>query len=220
MTEVSFRGVLFDMDGTLTPNAHFHHEAWTECLLERYGYHLAPDDPRVHGGKTWFILESVLGRSLPANEAHEFHEWKEARYRELARGRIQAMPGLLEYLDWLEARNVQVAIVTSADRTNTEFVLGALGLESRFLVRVLGEDVQNGKPHPEPFLTGAAKLGLDPRECIAHEDALVGVKSALGAGARVAAITSTQPEQALLEVGAAWAVPDFAAWLEVVRGFN
>ena len=216
MPELPFRGVLFDMDGTLTPNAGFHHDSWTACLLERYAFKLGPDDPRVHGGKTRFILESLLGRTVPDDEAHAFHDWKEARYRDLARGRVKAVAGLEMYLDVLEGHGVPVAIVSSADRVNAHFVLEALGLEDRFPVRVLAEDVTRGKPDPQPFRMGAARLGLEARDCVAHEDSLIGVRSAVAAGSRVAAVTTMQPPGALLEAGATWAVADYVDWMRVL----
>jgi HAD superfamily hydrolase (TIGR01509 family) len=210
----SFDAVLFDMDGTLTDNARFHTQAWIAFFKDRFAYTLEPDDHRVHGGKTKFILESILARDFTDEEAMEHHLEKEALYRELASGQIQAVPGLTAYLDWLEARGKRVALVTSADATNTAFVLGALGLEGRFAVRVLGEDVTHGKPDPEPFALGAARIGVPPERCLAHEDSIAGVKSAAAAGATVCAIRTWLGEPPLLEAGATWTVPDYAAWLE------
>jgi beta-phosphoglucomutase len=211
------QGVLFDMDGTLAENAHFHHEAWIETMLERYGYHVAADETRVHGGKTPFIVSSLLGREIDPLEAAEFHEFKEARYRDLARGKIVAVAGLMPYLDWLEARGIRKAIVTSADAINADFVLEALGIRDRFEAVVLGEHVTNGKPHPEPFLLGASRLGLEGRVCLAHEDAPVGVQSASRAGARVVGMLTLQSSQALLEAGATWTVRDYSEWLRILE---
>jgi HAD superfamily hydrolase (TIGR01509 family) len=208
-----FDGFLFDMDGTITNNAHFHDLAWEKVMLERYGYRLELGDPRVHGGKTKFITESLLGRSIADSEAAEFHEYKEATYRELARGQIVPMAGLHEFLRRLETK--KIALVTSADQTNTEFVLGALGLLEKFAVRVLGEDVAHGKPDPEPFLLGAKKLGLEPARCVAFEDSLAGVQSASAAGCYVVGVMSWQTEKALLEAGAQWVIPNYSALLEV-----
>ena len=211
------QGVLFDMDGTLAENAHFHHQAWIETMLERYGYRVAPDETRVHGGKTPFIVSSLLGREIDPLEAAEFHEFKEARYRDLARGKIVPVAGLMPYLDWLEARGIRRAIVTSADATNTDFVLEALGIRDRFESVVLGEHVTNGKPDPEPFLLGATRLGLEGNVCLAHEDAPVGVQSASRAGARVVGMLTLQSSQALLEAGATWTVRDYNEWLRVLE---
>lgn len=213
----NIQGVLFDMDGTLAENAHFHHEAWHETMLERYSYHVAPDETRVHGGKTPFIVSSLLGREIDPLEAAEFHEFKEARYRDLARGKIMPVAGLMPYLDWLEARGIRKAIVTSADATNADFVLEALGIRDRFESVVLGEHVLNGKPHPEPFLLGAQRLGLEGSDCLAHEDAPVGVQSATRAGAQVVGMLTLQSAQALLEAGASWTVRDYSGWLRILE---
>jgi HAD superfamily hydrolase (TIGR01509 family) len=213
----NIQGVLFDMDGTLAENAQFHHDAWIETMLERYGYHVAPDETRVHGGKTPFIVSSLLGREIDPLEAAEFHEFKEARYRDLARGKIMAVAGLMPYLDWLEARGIRKAIVTSADATNADFVLEALGIWDRFESVVLGEHVQKGKPDPEPFLLGAQRLGLEGSVCLAHEDAPVGVQSASGAGAWVVGMLTLQSSQALLEAGAKWTVRDYNEWLRLLE---
>jgi HAD superfamily hydrolase (TIGR01509 family) len=212
------KGVLFDMDGTLAVNAHHHHEAWIETMRERYGFEVAPDEPRVHGGKTKGIMESLLGREISFEEAAEFHEYKEARYRQIARGRLEPVAGLFEYLQFLRTHGIPVALVTSADLTNTLFVLEDFKLETIFQVRVLGSDVRNGKPHPEPFLTGASKLGLEPGACLAHEDAPIGVRSAVTAGTRVVGMATLQPAETLREAGASWVVPDYLAWLKVIKG--
>ena len=212
------KGVLFDMDGTLALNAHHHHDAWIETMQERYGYKVAPDEPRVHGGKTKGIVESLLGREISLEEAAEFHEYKEARYREIARGKLEPVAGLFDYLEFLRTHNIPVALVTSADLTNTLFVLEDFKLETTFQVRVLGSDVSNGKPHPEPFLTGASKLGLEPGACLSHEDAPIGVRSAASAGTRVVGMATLQPAEALREAGAAWVVPDYVAWLRIIKG--
>jgi HAD superfamily hydrolase (TIGR01509 family) len=214
----TIKGVLFDMDGTIAVNAHHHHDAWIETMRERYQYDVAPDEPRVHGGKTKGIMESLLEREIPEAEAAEFHEFKEARYREIARDQLEPVAGLFDYLEFLRTRDIPVALVTSADLTNTLFVLEAFKLLETFSVRVLGSDVKNGKPHPEPFLTGAMKLGLEPGDCLTHEDAPIGVRSASAAGTRVVGMATMQPPESLRAAGATWVVPDYTAWLEMIQG--
>lgn len=210
------KGVLFDMDGTIAVNAQHHHDAWIETMKERYAYEVSPDEPRVHGGKTRGIMESLLGREVPEAEAAEFHEYKEARYREIARGKLEPVAGLFDYLEFLRQRNIPVALVTSADWNNTIFVLEDFKLLETFKLRVLGSDVKNGKPHPEPFLTGAMKLGLEPSACLTHEDAPIGIRSASAAGTRVVGMATMQPPESLFAAGATWVVGDYIAWLEIV----
>ncbi|WP_353885848.1 HAD family phosphatase [uncultured Deinococcus sp.] len=207
-------GVLFDMDGVLTDNNVFHRQAWVEVAAELLDLRLSEHDldTKVDGGRNPEIIERLTGRVPDAELAQRFHDAKEGRYRDLARGALREVQGLSGYLDALEARGIPYALVTSADRINVEFGMEALGFGHRFRTRVLGEDVSRGKPHPEPFLLGAERLGLDPALCLAHEDAVNGVKSAAGAGCTVVALRTTAPEAALLAAGAALTAPDFSGW--------
>ncbi|SMB95417.1 HAD family hydrolase [Deinococcus hopiensis] len=207
-------GVLFDMDGVLTANNLFHRQAWQEVAAEVLGLQLTEHDldTKVDGGRNPEIIERLTGRYPSEALAARFHEVKEGRYRDLARGALREVEGLSAYLTALEERGIPFALVTSADRVNVEFGMEALGLGHRFGPRILGEDVTRGKPHPEPFERGAALLGLNPHTCLAHEDAVNGVRSAAGAGCTVVALTTTATAPALLAAGAVQAVPDFTDW--------
>ena len=209
-------GVLCDMDGVLTSNNAFHRQAWQEVAAELLGLNLTEHDldTKVDGGRNPEIIERLTGAYPDDELARRFHDAKEGRYRELAAGALREVAGLSEYLAALEARAIPYALVTSADRVNVEFGMAQLGLGQHFKKRVTGEDVQRGKPHPEPFLRGAELLGFDPRFCLAHEDAVNGVKSAAGAGCTVVALTTTAPAETLLLSGASLAVPDFRGWRE------
>jgi HAD superfamily hydrolase (TIGR01509 family) len=212
-------GVLFDMDGVLTANNLFHRQAWQEVALEVLGLTLTEHDldTKVDGGRNPEIIERLTGSYPDDALALRFHDAKEGRYRQLAAGALTEVAGLSAYLDALEGRGIPFALVTSADAVNVAFGMEALGFGPRFGPRVLGEDVTRGKPHPEPFLLGAARLGLDAADCVAHEDAVNGVLSAAGAGCTVVALTTTAPAEALVRAGAALTVPDFGnfgLWLE------
>ena len=67
---------------------------------------------------------------------------------------------------------------------------------------VTSDDVTNGKPHPEPYLKGAERLGFDPAECLVIEDAPAGIQAARAAGMKVIGITSTYPADALVQADA------------------
>ncbi|ULH14909.1 HAD family phosphatase [Deinococcus sp. KNUC1210] len=208
------RAVLFDMDGVLTDNNHFHRAAWKELALELLALDLSEDDlnHKVDGGRNPEIIERLTGAPPTPELAERFHVAKEQRYRELALGQLRAVAGLKDYLEALTSRGIPAVIVTSADLVNTEFALEALGIARYFQGRILGEDVQRGKPDPQPYTMGAALLGLNAADCLAHEDAVNGVRSAAGAGCRVVALTTTQNAETLLAAGAALAVPDFTGW--------
>ncbi len=214
-----YKGVLFDMDGTLVHNSPYHRRAWQEVALELLQLEVTDTDyaQRVDGGRNPEIMARLTGQTPSPEFALEFHHAKEGRYRDLARGLLEELPGVTAYLDWLEGRGIPYALVTSSDLLNVNFVFEQIGLGGRFERRIMGGDVVNGKPHPEPYLRGAALLGLEPADCLVHEDAVNGIKSGLAAGCTVCAIAAHSSVDSLLEVGAQFAVPNFAVWLEQVR---
>lgn len=95
--------------------------------------------------------------------------------------RIPWRPGARELLAEARADGIPTALVTMSWRRFTDAVITELPSGS-FTTVVAGDDVANGKPHPEPYLTAAARLGVDARYCIAIEDSPTGVQSAVSAG--------------------------------------
>lgn len=93
-------------------------------------------------------------------------------------------PGAREMLEGLRAAGVPCALVTMAYAPLAEAVLEAAP-EGTFHEVVTGEQVLRGKPDPEPYLTAAARLGVEPGRCVAVEDSLAGLASAEASGARV-----------------------------------
>ncbi len=96
-------------------------------------------------------------------------------------------PGARELLDDLHAAGIPCALVTMSWRRSTEPVVAALP-SGTFSALVTGDSVRHGKPHPEPYLTAAAALGVDPSSCIVLEDSPTGVASAEAAGCSVVVV--------------------------------
>jgi HAD superfamily hydrolase (TIGR01509 family) len=90
-------------------------------------------------------------------------------------------PGARELLAELNQLGVACALVTMSYRRLADAVVAALPPGS-FATVVAGDDVTHGKPHPEPYLTAAARLGVRPAECVAIEDSPTGLASAVAAG--------------------------------------
>ena len=85
-------------------------------------------------------------------------------------------------LDELSARRIPAAIATSSGSAHALRHLGTAGLIDRFVTIVTRDDVADPKPHPEPYLTAAARLRIDPADCLAVEDSRAGVQAAHAAG--------------------------------------
>lgn len=211
------RAVLFDMDGVLTQNTPFHELAWRQATGQQYGIDIPEGDLRIHAGKNSEILQVLLGREVPDEEMQHFHHLKESTYRDLARGSLEPTSGLKAYLNWLQEQNLQVALVTGADRPNVDFVLQALGLTDTFEVQITSEMFERGKPDPTCYLLALEKLGLSPSQVMVHEDSPAGTSAAVAAGCTVLALGTTTTPEVLERKGAAKVFRDFTDLLPFMQ---
>ncbi|MGA4991276.1 HAD family hydrolase [Nonomuraea bangladeshensis] len=101
----------------------------------------------------------------------------------LGRDGVPVMPGALELLSDLAAASIPTALVSASPRRVVELVLPCL--RHSFHVVVADGEAARGKPHPDPYLEAARRLGADPRRCVAVEDSPAGVAAATAAGCRV-----------------------------------
>jgi HAD superfamily hydrolase (TIGR01509 family) len=184
--------VLFDMDGLLVDTEGVWFEVETE-VVTRLGGSWGPEHQEQLVGGSWmrtvgYMLELTRADVDPAVVA----EWLiEGMERRLSAG-VAAMPGALELLYDLADQGVRTALVTSSLRVLADAVLKSVGREY-FEVVVTADDVAHMKPHPEPYLTAAGLLSVDPERCVVLEDSPNGVASATAAGCRVVAVPSVLP---------------------------
>jgi sugar-phosphatase len=103
--------------------------------------------------------------------------------------------------------NDRWAIVTSSTKPLAEVRLRVAGLPKPSVL-VTSSDIVNGKPHPEPYLKAAAKLGFVTNNCVVFEDAPAGIQAGKAAGSRVIAFRTTADDSGLKTAGADWIVDD------------
>ncbi len=200
--EIACAAILFDMDGVLIDSTPAVARVWSQWARER-GFDPEKVVRLAHGRPSISTIRDLL--------PHADHETenREVERREIAdlEGVIP-LPGAQRLLASLGAE--RYAIVTSSTRKLAEARLHAAGLPMpKFLVT--SSDIVNGKPHPEPYLKAAAKLGADPRECIVVEDVPSGIRSGKAAGARVIAFPTTVKAEELRAAGADWIVENCEA---------
>jgi HAD superfamily hydrolase (TIGR01509 family) len=178
--------VLWDMDGTLVDTEPYWLQAETELVHEAGGVWTAEDGLQLVGSgleRSALILQS-RGVDLTVEQVIATLT---ARVREQIGSAVPWRPGALELLRELRDAGIPTALVTMSRRDMALDIVGALDFDGFDLV-VAGDDVQHAKPHPEPYLTAAARLGVDASACVALEDSEPGVASAVAAGARVIAL--------------------------------
>lgn len=201
-------GFVFDLDGTIVDNMPLHARAFT-TFVARHG--LPPlteaDRGRFDGKRNRDIFPDLFGRELTPEETHRYSEEKESLYRASSVGQLRPLRGFTRLLDRLESRGIPFAVATSSPAPNVPHTLGELGLTSRLAIVARSDEVARGKPHPDVFVEAARRIGVAPSECLAFEDAPLGVQAARAAGMTVCGITTSFSAEAFATHGAA---PDMA----------
>ena len=176
----SFSAYLFDCDGTVADSMPLHYVAWKRALGE-WGCPFDEDRFYDWGGKPIAEIIATLnaerGLKMPVQEVARR---KEELYFELL-PQLKAVPEVLDHIENQWGR-IPFAIVSGSTRESVDASLNALGLHDRFDAFVCAGDYKNSKPHPEPYLLGAQKLGVTAEACLVFEDTDMGVAAARAAG--------------------------------------
>lgn len=197
---------VFDWDGVVVDSQFAHERSWV-LLAEEEGLPL-PDNHfhRGFGMRNEIIIPQLLQWTDDPDRIRSLSLRKEEWYREvLTESGLVALPGVMEWLDRLDAEGVPRIIASSTQRKNIEFGLRAVGLGDRFDQCVTSEDVSHGKPDPDVFLLAAKRIGVSPERCVVIEDTPVGITAGKRAGMRVIAVETTHGEDKLGE--ADWITP-------------
>jgi len=189
--------LIFDMDGVIVDNHIWHFDAWVE-FGKRHGLTITREEfGRYFGSTNELVLKSLFGNSITKKEIIAMGNEKEAIYRELYRPLIKAVDGLPEFLQYASKKGIHMALATSAPFENVKFTLEETGLESYFSVITDSSMVTLGKPDPQVYLITAAKLGVQPSECIVFEDSVPGILSAKNAGMHIIGVATTHTSEEL-----------------------
>ena len=187
------------MDGVLVDSQPNHVRAWRHVFALR-GVELDPLLPLQREGEKaldtcgWICGQLGLDYTLAEREA--LVAQKRAFFRSLPGTAL--FPQVPQVLAGLAQRGIPAALVTGSTVVNARAIVPQAVWES-FAACIAAEDVGQGKPHPEGYLKGCAALGLDPVDCLAVENAPVGIQAARAAGCRVLALTTTLPASWLEE---------------------
>jgi len=184
--------VLFDMDGTLIDSE----PIWFDtevAILADHGYVLGREHwVHVLGQPNEVAVRYLLDVSGVPLTPRQLNERIEAAMAERLGAGIELIAGAKELFIELEAAGIPAALVSASSRRVVEACLGSIGAD-HFRLTVSGDDVEHGKPHPEPYLTAARLLGVDPARCAVIEDSPNGSRSGAAAGCQVLAIAHAAP---------------------------
>jgi HAD superfamily hydrolase (TIGR01509 family) len=193
MTKKAF---LFDMNGTMIDDMHFHEKAWFDILNEDLDANMTMADTKKHMyGKNEELFVRVFGEGTFTQEQMDgFSMKKELRYQEAFLPHLKLIDGLDNFLEKAAKQNISMAIGTAASPFNVNYLLDNIPVKKYFGAIITADDVPTSKPNPEVFLKCADELGVDYENCIVFEDSPKGVEAALNAGMKAVVIKTYHEE--------------------------
>lgn len=178
---------IFDLDGVIVDTAHYHFLAWKRLADELGVPFSEKENEALKGVSRMASLDIILSLGniqLDQHTKEHLASKKNAWFVEYihAMQPTEIFPGVKSLLADLRAAGLKVALASSSKNAPT--VVHRLQIKSLFDVMVDGTMIVNSKPDPEIFLLTAARLKVDPKNCLVFEDAAAGVEAALAAGMR------------------------------------
>ena len=186
-------GFVFDMDGTIVDNMHYHELAWQAILAER-GVHCTIDEIRLKAyGSTPEAYARFFSGKVTEETLEIFGQHKEAQFRKYFAPHFAPIPGLIPFMEKAYALGIPMAIATGSMRKNCDWIVDKLGVRALLTAIVTADDVEHGKPDPEIFFKAAHQIGIASENCIVFEDVPSGGMAAFNGGMRSVILTTTYP---------------------------
>ena len=215
-----YKGVIFDFNGTLFEDEDLQAEGWA-AVIRKYFLREMPMEEfheKILGRGNPEILDYLNGLDPEKQFDISITDEKERDYRAFCLDhpeRTVLLPGAEETFEALKAAGIPFAIATASEITNVDFYFETFRLDRWFSrSRVIYDDrTFPVKPAPDIYLHAAARLGLDPADCVVCEDTLSGVRSAAAAGAGRIITRGSDPTE-----GSGLKIPIYAV-IDDFRGF-
>lgn len=182
--------VLWDMDGVIVDTYEGHFQAWRQCFAEVGQPYDEEMFRKTFGMNNRLILTTVFGRELDEEFIQRVSERKEMLFRKGIKGKVQALPGVKDWLEKFKKMGVKQAVASSAPQANIDALITELDIRDYFQAEAAGATLK-GKPDPAVFLLAASLLHVDPVDCLVIEDSIAGVEAAKRAGCRCLAVLTT-----------------------------
>lgn len=195
-SDFPFDAVLFDMDGSLVETESIWFQAERDVVAELGGEWLPEHQEQFVGGPLDGMITHMIELTGTPEAADAVLDLVLTRMVALlTEGPVRWMPGARELVIALRELGVPLVLVSASLRPMVDAVLAHVDRDG-VAISISGDEVDNSKPHPEPYLRAAALVGASPQRCLAVEDSPTGVASAHAAGCTVLAVPSLRPIEA------------------------
>lgn len=172
-----------DLDGTLFDTRAANIKAY-ELAFQEVGLKFSRTSYETAFGLPFDAMMDIVAPTSSTDTRKRIKELKKKFYRENI-DLVFPNDGLISLLRFIHSQGYKVGLATTAQSHNALLVLNHFRIIELFDACVFGEEVTNGKPHPECYQLLMRKLKADPKNCIIFEDSDVGIKAAIESGAQV-----------------------------------
>lgn len=187
---MKYKAFLFDLNGTMVNDMHYHIKAWYRILNE-LGANISIERTKEECyGKNQEQLERIFPGRFSSVEKNTISLEKEKQYQKEFLPHLKLINGLDGLLRRSKENGIKIAIGSAAIQLNIDFVIDGLHIRHYFDAIVSADDVTHSKPDPETYIKCANKLQIEPNGCLVFEDAPKGAESARNAGMDCIVITT------------------------------
>lgn len=190
MSLIMPKALLLDMDGVVVDSMSAHCRTWKE-IFRQEGIDMEPREIYIREGmkgpESIRELFSLYGKTVSDEELEGFIARKHILFEQ---ENVKIFPRIEDILRWAEEKSLPLALVTGS-RWRTINYLFDESFIARFNAVVTADDVVNGKPDPEPYRKACEAIGIVPSDALVVENAPMGIRSALAAGASCVALETT-----------------------------
>ena len=177
----NYKGLIFDLDGTLINSMPYHALAWKQVAYE-HGFDIDVNDIYAMGGSaSRDIAAFYKNKGEPVGDIDEYVKRKIAIFQENI-PKIEVFQKIFNELKKAKSLGIRIAIGTGTRTANATRILKEKGLLYYIDALVTADDVTRHKPNPDTFLVAAKRLELEPQDCLIFEDGQLGIKAALRGG--------------------------------------
>jgi len=184
----SFYAVIFDLDGVLADSEPWWNQIDAKLLAEHGVSYRGEYHRNVLGVSYRLAVEFYKNAFHISASVEELMRRRGEIATDFFANHVGLFPSAKTTLQQLREMKLHLAVATSSVSASARPLLDRTGIRSLFSVVVTGDEVQQGKPHPDIYLRAAKKLEISPEACLVIEDALAGIAAGKAANMRVAAI--------------------------------